>query len=352
MWVSFVLSAGLFWVSAVRYSLESLFAHAPEIVVRRIGLEGWVPMPEETGRAAAERVIGVRGVQERMWGVAACGGRSCVVIGLNHADLISQVDPYGSLSPGRAWIGPEMTGSIVSGKLDLVSATSMSLEVQGVLPETLAWAQGDSVFVCEEDARSLLGLPAGHVTDLAIHVFHESEQEALLPDLWEAMPWPVEIDWVARDRKLAAGRVGRLGGLTWMFGLPLCAALLVLAVALEVQSRHRHHESWLMNALGWTVGDLAAVAWWRCTFLCIPPALIGMLLAYVGLFVWPAPHLTFLLHGLNGLTSNAVWTPHAAVPQGLKALATIMTPLWGVALLGTFKASDPGFASEHSGEVD
>ena len=69
------------------------------------------------------------------------------------------------------------------GNLPLTAATELSVRVLSTVDRSLSLALHDVVLLTRDDARALLGLAADQACDLAVEVYHEAEQEAILADL-------------------------------------------------------------------------------------------------------------------------------------------------------------------------
>lgn len=85
----------------------------------------------------------------------------------------------------------------------------------------------DLVLMNPDDARQLIGLPQGYACDLAIDVFHENEQDAILSDLTASFSWPVECVTRLQSQGLYAGRLNRNWTLVAIAVIPAVLALCV-----------------------------------------------------------------------------------------------------------------------------
>jgi ABC-type lipoprotein release transport system permease subunit len=162
----------------------------------------------------------------------------------------------------------------------------LELRVVGRLEPGAALVAHDLVLLDAADARHLLGVPAGHASDLALDVFHVAEEEAILPDLARAFPWPVQV--TTRRDALGAytGGLARRGGIALLAAVPSLLAVVLLALVAVRDRASRRWEVGLLKACGWTTGDVLRFHALRALAIGIPAAVLGLATAY-GLVLWP-----------------------------------------------------------------
>jgi ABC-type lipoprotein release transport system permease subunit len=161
------------------------------------------------------------------------------------------------------------------GSLLLEGARAMAFRVLGRLPPESGMIAHDIVILNKEDARQLLGLPEGHASDMAIDVFHEEEEGAILPDLAKAFPWPVRITTRSETIGLYAGGTARRGGIALVLAGPaiLAGALLVAGSIRDRVGRQREVE--LLKAMGWTTDDVVRLNLMRSVAVGLPATAPG-----------------------------------------------------------------------------
>ena len=282
---------------AVVETSTRLLAKAPAIVVRRAAPSGWVPLPIDAAITAVTKVPGALTPHARLWGLARVSGQAVVVM----AELADPADTPGDAVyrplPGEVLVGSGLESSHRGDRLVFDSRPQQAYKVARPLPADLAMAVHDTVLMHPEDARALLGIPAGNASDLAIDVFHEEAIEALSHDLAAAFPWPVQIS----TRMAATGRMGaewgRRATLSSLAYAPAILALMVLGLASAVGSERGRAQAGLLRALGWTGRDFLRLSLWRWAGLSIPGVGLGLVTAYLIAFTPAARWLGPLLFG-------------------------------------------------------
>jgi ABC-type lipoprotein release transport system permease subunit len=213
-----------------------------------------------------------------------------------------------------------------NGPLVLEGIRKMEFKVSGRLPPASGMIAHDIVILNEEDARLLLGLPEGHASDLALDVFHEEEEDAILPDLAKAFPWPVRITTRSETIGRYAGGTARRGGIALVLAVPAILAG-VLLVAGTVRDRvGRRREVGLLKAMGWTTGDLVRLNLIRSVAVGLPATALGMFCAYL-LVLWPGVRWPCaLLFGWQGRPPMLHLSPSGAFLILIEVGALVFVP--------------------------
>jgi hypothetical protein len=278
-----ICGTALLLTQSLSYTARKMIELAPSLVVRKIGLAGWEPIPERAALDAAHSVTGVAAARARVWGLAAGPeGPVTVVAASAGVETLPTDAGIGPLPmEGEAIIGDGVGPMRAGESLPLAGATSMVFKVAGRFPVETAIAAHDLVLLNKSDAMRLLGLPEGFASDLAVHVFSDEEQTAILPDLSAAFPWPVRV----ANRRETAGYYSssflRRGGLVAITLIPSLLALTLLLFYSVRERGGRAHEVGLLKSLGWTTADIVKVQVTRSLLIGLPSAAIGSLVSYI-----------------------------------------------------------------------
>lgn len=318
-------AAVLLLVQAWSAGVTALVDAGPSLVVRRVDAGGWAPLPAGAADVAAG-VVGVTAVRPRIWGLAA-GAQGAVTVTAVTADQAAALEAQGLTvpAPGAAVLGPGVTRS-ADGPFALTAAAALELRVAAVLPDDVAPALHDVVLLAPGDARALLGLRADQASDLAVRVHHAAEEEAIVPDLAAAFPFPVQVTTRADARGAAVAALTRDGGLVVMMLGPALLGLGLLLTAAVRDAGARRRDLGLLKTLGWSTGDLVRLHLLRAAAVAVPAVLAGAAAAWAAVFspgvTWPAALL------LGWRTPPPPWTlTPADAGLILAAVAgTVLTP--------------------------
>ena len=121
----------------------------------------------------------------------------------------------------------------------------------------------DLVLMNPEDARQLIGLPQGYACDLAIDVFHENEQDAILSDpnrfiflaggMCHKITEPRALCRPFESRQDACGHCSD----SW------CAGVVPSGCGKHPKIHGRQSDLGIMKAMGWTTGDIVRFQLYR-----------------------------------------------------------------------------------------
>ncbi len=287
--VSAVLLLNQAWTRTTTALLEA----GPSLVVRRVNQGGWIPLDGAAAAAAANRVIGVIDAVPRVWGVVS-GPEGAVTVVRVDEDQAAELTREGLTAPlpGEAVVGPGVAASadgdpIVPGdSISLTGATTRVLTVRGTLDRSVSLPLHDVVLVSGDDARLLLGLAPGEASDLAVDVYNETEEEAILPDLVASFPYQVQVVTKRDAIGAAVTSLSRNSGLATVMIIPAVLAMAFLVTSAARGGASVRREIGLYKALGWTTADLMAVHLYRSIALAVPATLLGFATAFVCVF-WP-----------------------------------------------------------------
>lgn len=332
-----VVAVPLLLTQATGATATRILAAAPDLVLRRVNSVGWEPLPAEETRAIAASVPGITGVTARIWGVVRGPSGPVTVVAATSDSRKNSVVP--TPPAGGAVVGPGVIAGKPPAALELRGRKTQTLTVVARLPEELGIVAQDLVFTTEADARSLLGMPPGYASDLALDVFYPPEAGALIADLAKALPWPVQVATRAEAVGLFAAAMARRGAISTVAAVPCLLAIGLLIAAVVRQHLGRRHEIGLLKALGWTSGDIVRVQVVRALVIGVPATVTGMLLAALLVFRpglnWPA----VLLLGWSSAPPNLVLATEGALPLLLVTAGLVLLPFLTATLVPSLKAA-------------
>lgn len=336
----FMVATALLFSRALETTWSRLVEKTPDLVVRRIDAGGWAPIPVDQAVAGARAIPGILDPTPRLWGVAAVADGPVTVITSPASLPAGRLAATPQPASGQAVVGLKVMTAVDNGRLTLAGRNPVTVSVIGTFPADTGLATHDLVWMTPDDARRLLGIPAGHASDLALYLFRREEEKAVQADLAAAFPWPVSIV----DRSTSAlhlqTRAVRTGALAMVVGIPALLALLLIVASVVVDGSGRQSHQGLCRALGWSTSDLLRLQLFKALIVGLPAVLGGLAGAYLVVFSPPLAGVTaFWITGGQHLPA-LVLTPdgallvmlEVAVMAGLPYLATVfLTTLRGTA---------------------
>jgi len=336
-----ILGTLLLFPRAVHDTLNTLLKSTPSIIVRRADTTGFSPMPVQTSVGVAENVVGVVSVRPRIWGLVNGPQGQLTVMGVLK-DKISKAlaDQLPRLpDPGQVIIGFGVSTGLSGDTLQLEGVVSQNYQVIDRLPEKTSLFTHDLVLMNPGDARELIGLPKDHASDLAIDVFHESEQEAILSDLIASFPWPVQCVTRLQSQGLSAGRWNRGRALVTIAVIPAVLALCLLVAVNTRKSMGRQSDLGIMKAMGWTTGDLVRFQLYRELFVCLPSAAVGICLSFLVVYGPGVGWLADFFLGWKTIPPSLYLETTGAATVVLEVTALMVVPVIAAAFLPALKGA-------------
>jgi hypothetical protein len=289
---------------------------------------GWDPLPLEAVDIAAA-IPGIVSVRPRTWG-AVMGPDGPVTVMAADRQLVEALRPFGAAdgpNPGEAIVGRQLQFAADRKRIDLGGVDGRrSFQVKAVLDARADAVAFDLVVLDETDARFLLGLPDGHVSDLAVDVYHEQELAAMMSDLSSGFPWTVSITTRAQTRRHYRSFFGRRSTLLAGAVVSAAVALALLVVSTLRDRIQRRGETRLFKAFGWSTADLIAVETARSGVVALCAGAIGSCVAYGVVFGFGTPWVTALLFGWQGPVPDLVLAPGGALVVLIEIAAFILIP--------------------------
>ena len=276
-----ILGTALLLSQALSTTAGRLLKDSPSIVVRRVSPLGWSPMPAEESIRLARSVPGVLNARIRIWGTANSPAGPVTVFGIDRSQPFS--DLYRSVpSPkrGEAVLGAGITTGANPDSLKLIGHNTLIFNVIDTLDAKTSMVAHDLVLVHPDDARQLLGIAEEYASDLIVDVFHETEAEAILPDLAGIFPWPVRMTTRTEAAGIYISASARQSGIVYITVIPGILALALIVVGVVKGQIGQNCNVGLFKALGWTTTNIFQMQLLKALVIGIPAVTAGMIVSY------------------------------------------------------------------------
>lgn len=280
-----ILGTALLLSQALSTTAALVLKDSPTIVVRRVNPVGWSALPSQESIRLARSVPGVLQAEVRIWGTATSPDGAVTVFGFDGSPRLGS---FTKILPrpkrGEAILGAGITKT--EDIIQLTSQTTLNFKIIETLNPKTSLVAHDLVLVNPADARELFGIADGFASDLIIEVFHETEADAILPDLSKAFPWPVRMT----TRKEAIGTYvsasARRSGIVYITIIPGILALALIVVGIIKSQMVQSCNVGLYKALGWTTSNIFQMQFFKALIIGIPAGTAGMVASYALVF-WP-----------------------------------------------------------------
>lgn len=344
--VVFPLSATLFVTDGLRAEYEAGVSAMPDLLVQSV-VAGRPALVDQSHLETIEHLPGVRSARARVWGYLFFAGISANVTVVGAAQPPSE---DASLERGRAPSAPaevalgsalaDLLGVEPGNDVALVSAGTLHvLRVVGLFRSDSGLWTADVMWLTDQGARQLLGIPSGTSTDLALELTTMDEAKVIAKKIAEILPTARVLD----RRRLArtyALTFGRRSGLLSVLFLPSLFAFLLLAWdRLSGLGRTEIAEIGVLRAVGWETGDVLTSRLWESFLVATTGSVLGLVVAYGYVFFLHAPGLADAIFGWSLLYPHFELTPQVDVLQLISLLSMVVVPFAAVSLVPTWRAA-------------
>ncbi|WP_394825300.1 ABC transporter permease [Pendulispora albinea] len=347
-----LMAAILFLTDALRAEASRARAALPDVLVQRLlGGRPALLRPEDVKKL--DGIDAVREVRARVWGylfVPALQG-NVTVIGAP-SDLVPLTVAGGALDSGRdlAPAAHEMIagttlvkamGLVVGDEMQLPSAATdaPSLRLVGTFSSVVDLYTADVIVMSDEDARAALGLGPDDATDVAVTLTNPAEARIVARTILERLPGARVIERDLLDRVYALA-YGRRAGIVLAASIPALLALLILAwdraTGLGPEERR---EIAVLKAVGFATSDVLWVKLFEALLVGTTATVVGLLGAYLWVFVLGAPGLRPALVGFGVLYPEAPLTPEVDLTQLVAIVLGVLAPFIGLNIVPAWRAA-------------
>ena len=313
--------------------------HSPALTIQRFSAGRWHPMPKAPALTAAAAVPGVVRIVPRIWGVVQSPVGPVTVWGTADPmdDLPALRPPLEKIpAPGQAVAGWGTAPPEASDLLLQNGPRQLQSKLIARFPQNTSPMTHDLVWLHPDDARHLLDLAPGFVSDLALDVFHDAEAKAMIPDLIAAFPWPVRVTVRNDLQALYTSAIQRRGGICLVTFLPALLALVLLTFATLRNFSGRRYEVAVYKAVGWCTGDIVRLQLLRAGIVGLPAVTAGVAAAYGAVFGSDGTWIGRWLLGWENIPPVLHLSPAGAIEilsitAAVAVLPYLLATLWAAA---------------------
>lgn len=303
--VVFALASVLFYTRAVSQQAAAALRGAPEVVVQRL-LAGRHDLAPARWIEALGSIRGVRDARGRLWGYHYDPA--------SRANFTFMVPDAFWRGPGEAVIGPgvaRVRRAQVGDHLHLKDAAGgfVELTIREIAPAASELVASDLVLVSESDFRRIFGIAPGHFTDVALRVANEREVSTVAQKVVRTLPDARAITRAEMVQTYTSVFDWRSGLIVAVLSAAVLAFAIVAWDRASGLSADERREIGILKAIGWETSDVLLVKLWEGAVVSGVAFAVGVLGAYVHVFVARAPLLRPVIEGWSGLYPDLAPAP-------------------------------------------
>jgi len=354
--IIFLLSSVLFISASLQESLQKTLKSQPDFVVSRF----------EAGRAVntpiawMDKIIeidGVTSVTPRIHGryFYAPNQESFLLVGVDFFDeqsnkalkeLASTLDLKSFFEKPSMLVGQGVKEFMQSHyyrdtfSFKLSNGTFKKVNIATVLPSSTNFIANDMIVMPIELAREVFGLGDEVITDIAFNVPNDAEWDNILAKI-HLLFYDVRVIDKREVTKAYANLYNYKGGLFLiLYLITIVTFMLILYQRYSMVYSAEKKEIGVLRAIGWSIKDILKLKFYETLIVVVSSFILGVVLAYLYVFVLDAPLLQQIFLGGANLANSVEFVPTIkfgilgsvflffAVPF----FAAVLIPVWRIAV--------------------
>jgi len=351
-----LLSSVLFMSSSLRYSLTQTLEAQPDFVVTK--LQGGEPTatPIEWMDELVD-IYGISKVTPRVYGryFFKPKEKSFLIVGVDFLEeqsqqgleeLIGSTDLKSFLNGNQMLVGQGvkrfLEANFYENSYKFLSAKGEFVEVNisKILSSQSNLLSNDMIIMSMPLAQKILGYGEEEVSDVAFNVVNPDEWQNI-SDKVSSLHYDLRIVSKNEVAKSYEHLYNFKGGLFLVLFLILLATfLLILYQRYSMVYSSEKRQIGLFRAMGWSIGDVLRLKFSETILVVLFSFILGVLLAYLYVFVFDAPLLSAIFLGGENLENHLSFTPVVEFSTlssiffiyALPFIASVMIPVWRVAI--------------------
>ena len=348
----FLFSSVLLLTGAIKNEAKRGVGALPDITIQRLSAGRQVPIPASWEEILHE-VFGIERIEPRIWGYyfVASTQANYTIIGYDQGQtwkglgqIVVQGGDWKEMGEGKTILGEGIIKDRflrLGQKLALNTPAlgTKSFEVVGRFKGVTNLLTYDVILLDPKDAREILGVEEGFVTDFGIYVSNRNEVTTVAKKITQLLPG---------TRVVLKHQLARTYDTVynWKSGFTLITLLgCLLAFAMVVWekgsglSAEEKREIGILKATGWDTSDILIMKSWEGLGISLLSFLVGFIASYVYVFLLGAPLLRSLILGWSTLYPPFSFTPFVSPEQILVLLALTVVPYLIATVVPSWKAA-------------
>lgn len=341
-----VLSSVLFLTQSLKTEAFNVLLDTPDLIVQKVSGGRHDHIPTEYIKTI-KGIYGVGKVVPRYWGYYYdyFTGGTYTLIGIEKdIEGLKMIEGDMPIESGECAIGKgvadaRLTG--LDGQLILTNSKgeNLILLVTGVFTADSELLTNDLIVLRKEDILDIFGMPEDRATDIAVEVYNELEVPFIASKIRQLLPdtRPILKSELIRTYDTVFNwRSGMI--LTIFLGALIAFCILAWDKATGLSADERR-EIGILKAIGWETSDILEMKFWEGLVISLVSFLLGLILAYVHIFLLGASLLAPVLKGWSVVFPHFRLIPYINLYQVFALLFLTVVPYVVSTIVPSWKAA-------------
>ncbi len=346
----FIVSISLFVSSSIKSDLLALLQKESDFIVQKIRSGSRVDV-DQSWVDKIERLRGVSDVNGRIY------GKYILKDSDKYIDIVG-VDPFGEdevlkslnikefLSKDQMILSKSLKEYLKKRYFDKYfnffkpNGEKKKVYIYKVFDRSSPYFSGDIAMMSQDLAREILGIDDDKYSDITLNVANEKERDNVGFQLKSLF-----YDALVIDKRDLRGDYMKYfdfksGMFMMLFLLSLFTFMLILYQRFTLANSSERRDVAILRMVGWGIGDVIKLKLFESLIIGISAFMLGVVLAYIFVFVFDAPLFRDIFLGFGNLTHSYDFHPN--LDLGLimtififfitSFVASLLIPIWKIAI--------------------
>jgi len=338
--VIFLLASVMFFTHSIKKEASLILENSPEMIVQRLvaGRQCFIPTSYID---SIKQIKGVQSVTPRLWGYyydALSGANYTLMVNEDLKDRAGEI----IIGNGVTWRRATKNRSLATRKNDSIpfktyNGSIQMLKVKGILPPSSELVTADLILVSKEDFRKIFSILEDDATDLVLQVSNARELPTIAAKITQIHPDTRSI--LREDILRTYDAVFDLrGGMILVILTGAFFAFIILAWDKATGlSAEEKREIGILKAIGWETSDILWMKFWEGAAVSFSAFLVGILSAYVHIFLASSVLFEPVLKGWSVLYPHFNLTPFINAYQLVTLFFLTVIPYTAATIVPSWK---------------
>ena len=214
------------------------------------------------------------------------------------------------------------------------------VKIAKTLPSQTNLIANDMIIMPIDLAREIFGLGEDEVTDITFNVPNDAEWDNIISKL-HLLFYDVRVVEKREIKKAYENLYNYKGGLFLILYLvAMITFMLILYQRYSMVYSTERKEIGILRAVGWSIKDILKLKFYETVVVVLVSFVLGVVLAYLYVFIWDAPLLSQIFLGGANLPNNVKFRPvlefgllgSIFLFYAIPFLAAVLIPAWKIAV--------------------
>ena len=212
-------------------------------------------------------------------------------------------------------------------------------------PTQTALLTSDTILMSDSNAREILGIDEGYASDIILNVANDAERDNVEFTL-KSLHFDARVSAKSDIQKAYKNFFNYKSGLfLLLFMLALFTFMLILYQRFNMVNSSDKKEIAILRMLGWSIKDVLKLKLYETLFIALSAYMLGVVLAYVYVYILDAPWLRDIFLGFGNLVNHVHFQP--AIDGGLflslfllfilPFIFAVLFPVWRISITEAYE---------------